>query len=352
MITSFFIRLVIAAIVAVFCFACDVLAQIPSCYEVAIIPEEPEFATAAEVIPAKPPRFNFATTFSWYHSPGHITRGDTTFIVTDFDSLAPASFTATHNFNLQLSMGLNLYKDINAYFDIGIDDQIMKRVVDLAGRIGTGHFSLQADYNFLGGTVSFWDNPNIGTQKDTPPDLVKDYRQIWTSVALLLRRPLLIGYAEDGTLELQIGFVWSSATIPALIWVNRDLEGGDEAFVFFDDNFRVNTYGARFIMAYDYVSSLFFDMVMDFGYGSGNPTASVREQVKEKGEGDSYDAFLIKGRMLGGWKFNKKLADNRVFSYAFGVDMYGTLYTPASGTEWETIINRGFGPFIRLGLAF
>jgi hypothetical protein len=87
--------------------------------------------------------FDTSAAFSWYPFPD---------FAIDGAALEPDDF----NYNLQLSMGVKLFSKVSTYLDIDVDDLTMKKMVDIAGSIGSKYFGVQFDYHRISGNLT-WD---------------------------------------------------------------------------------------------------------------------------------------------------------------------------------------------------
>ncbi|GBU20945.1 hypothetical protein R80B4_00832 [Fibrobacteres bacterium R8-0-B4] len=181
-------------------------------------------------------RIDVSSSYSYHFTPGK------SYFV---DSTAPATFKPSNFSDLSLSMGLNVYKGVFAYFDLGINNQTVKRAIDWAGRIGSKYFDLQIEYSFIGGKVSYWNDANIGANKDTPPDLTADYDQTWLTVALMY--PFVLrGEKSNDPYGVLLGLFYNYAKVPALIWINKNSDDEENRFAFLDKSCPVTTFGIRF----------------------------------------------------------------------------------------------------------
>ena len=84
----------------------------------------------------KPVIFDTAAAFSWY----------------PLNNFAGAmNEEGGFNYNLQLSMGLKLFKKMSAYVNMDIDDPTMKKLINVAGALGSKYFGVQFDYHKVRG---------------------------------------------------------------------------------------------------------------------------------------------------------------------------------------------------------
>jgi len=285
-----------------------------------------------------------------------------------FDSIAPADLDLKHFSTLSLSMGLNVYKNINAYFDLGIKDKGVKNAIEWAGRIGSKLFELQIDYNFIAGEVLYWNDANIGVNKNSPPDLKADYDQTWMTVALMCSVPIYIG---PKTAPFWVGLFYNHAVVPALIWVNKESEDKETRFAFLDESCPVTTFGVRLNGAFNrsaiegtenlsrgWTVRVPFWLVYDWGYGYADPDKAVIAQATEKGghySDYSFPTFYMGGKLNLLLAFFNRFTENNIVHFGLGFGLNGVGYVKNEQNKgkdfnnWSSVTVAGWTPMVRVG---
>jgi len=328
-------------------------------------PKRESTPKAADVSSANEHKIDVSTSFSSYFS------SDGTAY---FDSTAPATFTPAYMHSLSLSMGMNLYKGMSAYFDFGINNKTVKKTLDWAGRIGSKYFDLQIEYNFIGGEVSYWEDANIGVKKNSPPDLKTDYDQTWITVALMY--PLPIGFDRtDGsrTSPMLLGLFYNHANVPALVWVNKKSKDKKSRYAFLDKSCPVSIYGIRYYwdniglkripdnLPNGWTWTIPWRVIGDMGFGFASPNKDVVAMATENGGQFTDYSFAtyyldVRTSLILEW-FNR-FTENQVVHFGVGVEVHGLGYIRNEEQEWALLDNwssikvGGWGPTIRVGYAW
>jgi len=314
-------------------------------------------ASNGKAAEAREHRIDISSSFSYYFN----TDGSVF-----FDSTAPADFKPTHMSNMSLSMGMNLYRGISAYLDLGINNQVMQKTIDWAGRLGSKYFDFQIEYNFIGGKVSYWNDANIGVNKNTAPDLEEDFDQTWVTVALMYRIPL-------GGFEGLVGLFYNYAKVPALIWVNRNSDDKESRFAFLDKSCPVTMYGIRL-----YWDPIGFKRIPDglprgwtlrglprftfgLGFGFADPNDDVVAMATEKGgrfTDYSFATYYMDSRLSLNFESFNRFTENQIINFSLGFELHGFGYARNEQNQWKlldnwsSIIVAGWGPIVRVGYAW
>ncbi|MDR2592931.1 MAG: hypothetical protein LBC59_09040 [Chitinispirillales bacterium] len=285
-----------------------------------------------------------------------------------FDSIAPADLDLKHFSTLSLSMGLNLYKSINAYIDLGIKDKGVKNAIEWAGRVGSKYFELQIDYNFIAGEVLYWNDANIGVNKNSPPDLKANYDQTWMTVALMYSIPF---YIRPNSAPFKAGLFYNHAEVPALVWVNYESEDKENRFAFLDKSCPVTTFGVRLNctlnrsaidgaegLSRGWTVRLPFWFIFDWGYGYADPDKSVIAQATEKGghySKYSFPTFYMGGRLTLLAAFFNRFTENNIVHVGLGFGLNGVGYVKNEQNNgkdfnnWSSVTVAGWTPVVRVG---
>jgi len=334
--------------------------------------ERKSSAQAADATSAKEHRIDISSSFSYYFNINK--NGSIHFS----DSTSPTSFTPINMSNMSLSMGLNLYKSVGAYFDLGINNNAVKKAIDWACRIGTEYFDFQSEYNFVSGTVSYREDANMGADKNTQTDLSVYYDQTWITVALLYKSPIYLNDSPSAS-PLLLGLFYNHAVVPAHIWVYRDMVDDKNKFAILDKSCPVTAFGIRLYqdnvglkripddLSGGWTTKTPLRFTSDIGVGFAKPNKDVMATAKENGGQFSNDTYLtgyFSLRLAAGLEFFNRFTENQVVHFGFGLDfhIFGYMnpysdwesrdYWKSSGNWKSFAVGGGLGPIVRVGYAW
>ena len=321
--------------------------------------------TLVELVPEinpnaeRDPFIYLSTAFTWYAK--------------SFDSSLnyPYGRDETYNYNLQLSMGFELFKFLNTFLDFNFKNTDADKILNIAGKLGTKKwFGIALDYHnagyninwnddYLNGNLEFWEPPNASLKTD---ELKKGEQSLFT-MGIMLPYKNLWGFG------LAAGFAYSHAKG----WVDYTVRYEDpelEKGLYLETDNPINVYGVRITLAPVGPSR---DLMLGEIYGSNNPWAIIAQADLDicfgklkpqqatinaiKADGgdilDDYFLMFLKARLLLGLAYDIPFTLKRGINFGLGVDWnyYGFLdFVSGDGKAEITRIPQlqGIGIFARI----
>ena len=221
------------------------------------------------------------------------------------DSDEHVEFTVKNQFQMELSMGLNVFRNINVFFNFGVNDAIFNRAISAAGLIGTKYFDFTIDFFTYNGTLEY--SPEFGDSWGPEAHTMTN-----RSYALMFSRLNILSF----------GFVWNVYSFPMVI--------DDE----FHPSYDINAYGFRIKLHFNENSGL--DLAPIPGEWEGTQFGSIMYEFtfSEYGTWPLRLQFLYGGQAAYGLKNGTYLTGRA--SVGFDVNQMGVLP----------------GLFLRVGYAF
>ncbi|MCL2722340.1 MAG: hypothetical protein FWD47_13505 [Treponema sp.] len=351
-------------------------------------------------------RFDVLSSFSYY--PAKTDRIN--FQTEGYGPAAPAEYERDHSFNLNMQMGMKLFKEWQAYVDFGIKEKNAQRMIDIMGKLGPRYFYIEVDYTQNNGKIHLWEDMPFGDAaleaiKSRPADSLVEYNQTWMSVALMFtphyawriinkignfeendkkrekeveqgQRKFHISPAND---SYYLGLFYNHTTIPFLATSHftlvtdadgKDMEvPADDAITEFEPAVPLWALGVRFGYGRDHNSSfrvssppggfnLLMTNVFDLGLGKGKPDSEIVERMRTQNKNfkDSFTCLYVGIKInMGLFREFTVLKDNIILlSGGYGFNYQRYLLANFFDYKYYLLTDVGLnhGPFVQLGLRF
>jgi len=317
-----------------------------------------EKTTVAAAKSSKAPanRFNISGAFSWYPPDFFDNWKPHWYDRVGGEEEFPASYYMDHSYNIRLQMGLKLFKDLGAFIDFGLDENVAKGI-NLAAKLNAKWFSLQLDYLLLSSEIKFWEDTEYLSNEEResrPPDIIKKYKDQWMTVALMYT-----GLPEG----FYLGAIYTRANFPQFIRTD---------VVYFLDECPIWAAGVRLGVGWDHNSDeerdaalsvfrTFNDwmnatlLMADIGFGKANPDdakVAIAKANAINGFDDNFNVYYV--RIYASMGAYKRTPFGKNKSWLFGFGLEANLQ--AMGILSNDIKAMGFGynigPYILGGLRF
>jgi len=277
-------------------------------------------------------------------------------------------FDTEYAYNLQLSMGLDLYKKVNALVDFNIKDQNMKKAIQIASKIGAKWFGIQFDYEKAEGKMAWIKSP-VTYMNDLP----QTFEHTIKTVGLMSPSLNYNGY------EFRGGFIWVSIDTPTtLLFIENN---GGYHRIYYEQN-PFNMYGLRIstipidtkslgsILENNFGISLegiindiylFTKFDFDFIVGVYKPDKNKIKAINPDHEKliDDFIMPAMRSRMLFGLDYLLPFSYNNIITkLGLGCDFTYCTFLPellkrqGEAYWWTTPNFSGFGIYARLDIKF
>jgi len=324
-------------------------------------------------------RFDLLSAFSYY--PAKAERVN--FQKDTLAPAAPAEYEKSHSFNMNLQMGMKLFKDWQAYIDFGIKEKNVQKAIDLMAKFGPQYFTVQLDYTLHNGKIHLWKDTPFGSAaleaiQDRPADSLVDYNQTWMSVALMLT-PKYVNrisriFEEQST---YLGIFYSSATVPFLITsevmeiteikdgkTSTSIVPANGAAAEFDPEIPIWTVGLRIGFGWDHNTNyrllshptidLFITCVVDVGFGKSEPDAELVKRMRSLNENfkNNFSSTYLGGKLNIGLYREFPILKDKIILLGVGYEMGTQKYFLESDYYLPMNVGVNQGPYAQLVLRF